>query len=77
MHCGWETLDFHEFGSVLVVVAAIINARPLSVWLTPEGNMHSLAPRDVLFGRAGGSVEQTDQVLQFTMDQEDQALARM
>ena len=53
-NCGWErTLDFHQFGAVLAVVAAIINARPLSLRLSPEGDYHALSPRDVLFGRAG------------------------
>ena len=48
-----ETLDFHQFGAVLAVVASVLNARPLSVRISPEGEYHSLSPRDVLFGRAG------------------------
>ena len=47
-----QTLDFHQFGAVLAVVSAIINARPLSLRVSVEGEYHALAPRDILFGRA-------------------------
>ena len=63
-----ETLDFHQFGAVLAVVAAIINARPLSLRLSPEGDYHALSPRDVLFGRAGRALEATSRALDFTLD---------
>ena len=32
-----ETLDFHQFSAVLAVVAAVLNSRPLSLKVTPEG----------------------------------------
>ena len=73
-----ETLDFHQFGAILSVVTAILNSRPLSLRVSPEGEYHALAPRDVLFGRAGRALEATDKALQFTLDQEqDIALKSM
>ena len=39
-----ETLDFHQFGAILAVVTAILNSRPLSLRVSPEGEFHSLAP---------------------------------
>ena len=73
-----EMLDFHHFGAVLATVSAIVNARPLSVRLTPEGEFHSLSPHDILFGRAGRSVDRVSQDLTFIMDQEeDEALGYM
>ena len=73
-----ETLDFHEFGSLLAVVSAIINSRPLSLRISTEGDYHSLAPRDILFGRAGRSVEATARAIDFTLDlDQDVALRAM
>ena len=73
-----ETLDFHQFGAILSVVSAIINARPLSVKLSTEGDFHVLAPRDVLFGRAGRSADQATRSLDFTLDlDQDTALDEM
>ena len=73
-----ETLDFHQFGAVLAVVAAIINARPLSLRVSPEGDYHALSPRDVLFGRAGRSLAATTRALEFTLDvEQDVALREM
>ena len=73
-----ELLDFHEFGSVLTVVAAILNSRPLSLRVTPEGEFHALAPRDILFGRASRALDATEQSLKFTLDQDqDVVLSRM
>ena len=73
-----ETLDFHQFGAVLAVVAAIINARPLSLRVSPEGDYHALSPRDVLFGRAGRSLAATNRALEFTLDlEQDVALREM
>ena len=73
-----ETLDFHQFGAVLAVVAAIINARPLSLRVSPEGDYHALSPRDVLFGRAGRSLAATTRALDFTLDvEQDVALLEM
>ena len=73
-----ETLDFHQFGAILAVVTAILNSRPLSLRVTPEGEFHSLAPRDVLFGRAGRSMRATSRALEFTLDAEqDIALQNM
>ena len=34
-----ETLDFHQFGAVLAVVAAILNSRPLSPSRLPRGGI--------------------------------------
>ena len=68
-----ETLDFHEFASVLAVVSSIVNARPLSVRLSPEGEFHTLAPRDLLFGRAGRSARSVEGALDFVLDQEEDA----
>ena len=73
-----ETLDFWQFGSVLTVVAAIINSRPLSLRISPEGDYHALAPRDVLFGRASRALDHTIRSLEFTLDQDqDQVLRDM
>ena len=73
-----ETLDFHEFGSLLAVVSAIINSRPLSLRVSTEGDYHALAPRDVLFGRAGRSVEAASRAIDFTLDlDQDIALQAM
>ena len=71
-----ETLDFHQFGSVLAVVAAILNSRPLSLKISPEGDYHALSPRDVLFGRAGRSMQATDRALGFAMDKEQDVALR-
>ena len=65
-----ETLDFHQFGAILAVVTAILNSRPLSLRVSPEGEFHSLAPRDVLFGRAGRTLKATSRALEFTLDAE-------
>ena len=73
-----ETLDFHEFGAVLAVVSSVMNARPLSVRVSTEGEFHVLAPRDVLFGRAGKSVNQSTRRIDFTLDlDQDEALHEM
>ena len=73
-----ETLDYHQFGAVLITVASILNHRPLSLRVSPEGEYHALAPRDVLFGRASRSVDEASRALQFTMDlEQDQALRNM
>ena len=71
-----ETLDFHQFGAILAVVTAILNSRPLSLRVSPEGEFHSLAPRDVLFGRAGRTLEATSRALDFTLDSEQDAALR-
>ena len=71
-----ETLDFHQFGAILAVVTAILNSRPLSLRVSPEGEFHSLAPRDVLFGRAGRTVEASSRALQFTLDSEQDVALR-
>ena len=63
-----EMLDFHQFGAVLSVVAAVLNSRPLSLKVTPEGEYHALAPRDILFGRAGRSLDAASRDLEFTLD---------
>ena len=73
-----ETLDFHQFGSVLTVVAAILNSRPLSVHVSPEGEFHALAPRDILFGRASRSLDAASRAVSFTLDlDQDKALSYM
>ena len=73
-----ETLDFHQFGSVLTVVAAILNSRPLSVRVSPEGEYHALAPRDILFGRASRSLDAASRAISFTLDlDQDKALSYM
>ena len=73
-----ETVDFHQFGAILAVVSAILNSRPLSLRVSPEGEYHALAPRDILFGKAGRAVETTSKALEFTLDQEqDVALQGM
>ena len=71
-----ETLDFHQFGAILAVVTAILNSRPLSLRVSPEGEFHSLAPRDVLFGRAGRTLEATSRALDFTLDSEQDVALR-
>ena len=71
-----ETLDFHQFGAVLSVVAAVINSRPLSLKVSPEGEYHALAPRDILFGRASRSMEATSRDLQFTLDMDQDVAIR-
>ena len=48
-------LDFHQFSATLSMVASIINARPISVRSTTDGEFLTIAPRDVLLGRAGKS----------------------
>ena len=63
-----ETLDFHQFGAVLAVVAAVLNARPLSLRISPEGDFHAFALRDVLFGKASRSLDRTASDLDFTLD---------
>ena len=73
-----ELLDFHQFGAVLMTVSAIINARPLSLRLTPEGDYHALSPRDVLFGRASRALDQSSAALSFALDQDqDKTLTEM
>ena len=73
-----ETLDYHQFGAVLAVVAAVLNARPLSLRVSPEGDFHALAPRDILFGRAGRALDRTSRDLNFTLDiDQDVALRSM
>ena len=63
---------------MLAVVGAIINARPLSLRVSPEGDYHALSPRDVLFGRAGRSLAATTRALDFTLDvEQDVALREM
>ena len=71
-----ETLDFHQFGAVLAVVGAILNSRPLSLKVSPEGEFHALAPRDVLFGRAGRSLDTASRDLEFTQDLDQDAVLR-
>ena len=71
-----ETLDFHQFGAVLAVVGAILNSRPLSLKVTPEGEYHALAPRDVLFGRAGRSLDAVSRDLEFTLDVDQDTAVR-
>ena len=73
-----ELLDFHQFGSVLSVVSAILNARPLSLRVASDGEYHALAPRDVLFGRAGRSLAAASRALDFSLDlDQDSVLASM
>ena len=71
-----ETLDFHQFGAILAVVTAILNSRPLSLRVSPEGEFHSLSPRDVLFGRAGRTLEASSRALEFTLDSEQDVALR-
>ena len=73
-----ETLDFHQFGAVLAVVGAIVNSRPLSLKVSPEGDYHALAPRDILFGRASRTMDAVDKAVGFTLDlDQDRALQEM
>ena len=73
-----ETLDFHQFSAVLAVIAAVLNSRPLSLKVTPEGEYHALAPRDILFGRAGRAMDSVARDLDFTLDlDQDVALRNM
>ena len=73
-----ETVNFHKFGAILMTVSAILNARPLSLRVSPEGDYHVLAPRDVLFGRASRALDQTSSALDFVLDQDqDKALQDM
>ena len=69
-----EMLDYHQFGAVLAVAAAILNARPLSLRVSPEGDFHALSPRDILFGRASQALDRTSRDLDFTLDM-DQDIA--
>ena len=69
-----ETVDFHQFGAILAVVGSILNSRPLTVQTSPEGEYHALAPRDILFGRAGRSLDRVSRDLEFTQDM-DQDIA--
>ena len=63
---------------MLAVVSAILNARPLSLRVAADGEYHALAPRDVLFGRAGRSLEATSRALDFSLDlDQDSVLASM
>ena len=71
-----ETLDFHQFGAILAVVAAVLNSRPLSLKVTPEGEYHALAPRDILFGRAGRALDSTTRDVEFTQDQDQDVVLR-
>ena len=71
-----ETLDFQQFAAVLAVVAAVLNARPLSLRVSPEGEYHALAPRDILFGRAGWSLESVSRDLDFTQDLDQDVVLR-
>ena len=73
-----ETLDFHQFGAVLATVASVLNSRPLTLQVTPEGEYHALAPRDILFGRAGRALDAVSRDLEFTLDlDQDVALRDM
>ena len=64
-------LDFHQFGSVLVTAAAILNSQPLSLRHSPEGDFLSIAPRDVLLGRANRSRKGLETELGTAMELED------
>ena len=71
-----ETLDYHQFGAVLAVVAMLLNSRPLKV--SPEGEYHALAPRDILFSRAARALNTTSRDIDFTLDlDQDVALQTM
>ena len=73
-----ETLDFHQFGAVLAVVGVIINSHPLSLRVSPEGDYHALAPRDILFGWASHTMDAVDKAVGFTLDMDqDRALQEM
>ena len=71
-----NTVDFHQFGAILAVVAAVLNSRPLSLKVTPEGEYHALARRDILFGRAGRSMDSTARDVEFTQDQDQDVVLR-
>ena len=71
-----ETLDFHQFGAVLAVVSSIINSRPLSLKVSPEGEYHALSPRDVLFGRSGRALDSVARDVDFTLDVDQDAALR-
>ena len=64
-------LDFHQFGSTLSVVAAILNSRPLSVRTMPDGDYLAISPWDVLLGRAHRSNKALDQALEVRIGLED------
>ena len=73
-----ETLDYHQFGAVLMVESAVLNSRPLSLRVSAEGEYHALAPRDVLFGRAGRSLDAASRDLDFTLNlDQDVAIQNM
>ena len=67
-------LDFHHFGAVLSVVGSIINARPLSIRTSSDGEYHAISPRDVLLGRSLKSLRRTEEALEFTQSQDDDQL---
>ena len=66
-----ELIDFHQFGSVLSVVSAIINMRPLSLRTTPDGGFQAISPRDVLLGRAGRLCQNLDTDLEAALSLEE------
>ena len=60
------------------MVSAILNARPLSLRVAADGEYHALAPRDVLFGRAGRSLAAASKALDFSLNlDQDSVLASM
>ena len=71
-----ETLDFHQFGAVVAVVGSILNSRPLSIRVSLEGEYHAIAPRDVLFGRAGRALDAVARDLEFTLDVDQDVAVR-
>ena len=66
-----ELIDFHQFGSVLAITAAIINTRHLSVRTTPDGDFQAISPRDVILGRANKSRKVLDADLESALEMED------
>ena len=71
-------MDFHQFGAALSMVASILNARPLSIRTTPDGDFMAIAPRDVLLGRAGKSHKKLEgEMQQLACFEDDEYLRRV
>ena len=73
-----ELLDLHQFSATLSLVSSILNSRPLSVRMTPDGDFMAISPRDVLLGRSSRSQRSLEMELDSLQGfEDDQNLSRV
>ena len=64
-------MDYHQFSSLLSIVSTIINSQPLVALKSQEGEFHTIAPCEMLWGHGGKSGSKTKRALEFTLDLPD------